>query len=158
MGELETIIIAGIVGFISALLLQIVIHRLSIKREKQKWLRETPDRLSSEVREYHKIILEMRQLIAKYEEMVFEKEQLLAKIQDEVDGNDRTIEKLTSRERELLQGTIILKNQLRDALLGYDKNKMKFRANKIKTIINEMDVQELLDIAEGKKPLPDIPD
>jgi hypothetical protein len=96
--------------------------------------------------------------IRESEKLTFERERLLAKLQNKVDDKKRKVEQLNSRERELLHGTIVLKNQLRDALLGYDEKKMKFRANKIKIITDEMDIQELRDIAEGKKPLPDIPD
>ncbi len=133
MNELQLLVIGASVGLVSGLIIQFVSHIFSSRRDKNNWQREETRRL-----EEH-----------------FEQEK--EKLKMEISRLDTEIFKRDESILEYLTYGIILMNQRRDILLGFDQEEQYRRADEMREILKKLSKEELEAIAKEKRPLPTLP-
>jgi len=133
MNELQLLAIGALIGLISSIIIQLVTHILSSRRDKNNWQR---DEIRRE-KEYFK--QEVERLEAKKSEL------------------DSKLTKLQNGNLDYLIYIIILLNQRRDLLLGFDQEEQHKRADIMREILLKLNKDELKAIVEEKKPLPELP-
>ena len=133
MNELQLLAIGALIGLISSIIIQLVTHILSSRRDKNNWQR---DEIRRE-KEYFK--QEVERLEAKKSEL------------------DSKLTKLQNGNLDYLIYIIILLNQRRDLLLGFDQEEQHKRADIMREILSKLNKDELKAIVEEKKPLPELP-
>ena len=129
MNEIQLLLI----GLVSGIILQSVAHVFSSKRDKANWSREETRRNKERLEQ--------------------EKERL-----------DSEVSKLKSKIKELEESSIdyliygiILMNQFRDALRGFNHDEQVNRADTMREVLRKLTKEELEAIANENKPLPEIP-
>lgn len=130
MSQLEYLLIGGLIALVSAVTVQLVSHRLSLKRDEIHRAEDLKKDLKKEIKELEK------------EKKDLEREEV----------------RLNAEVREYATGKIIFQmNQRRDIVSGFNQDEMGRRAIAMRTILSEYDLNELKAIADEKEPLPVIP-
>jgi hypothetical protein len=82
---------------------------------------------------------------------------LLEGLKGRIDELKDENENLEASVVEAATGKILLLNQRRDIILGYDQDEQNKRALAMKAVLSKLDKNELMAIAMEEKPLPDLP-
>lgn len=140
MSQSQLLLIGGLISLVSVIITQLISHTLSRRRDKERWQREEVRRLEEEVRRLEDL----------NREQIREQKKELAELESKK-------AELEATWLEFAAGKIILMNQRRDMVLGFNQDEMNRRAIAMRTILSEMNIDELQAIAFEKKPLPEIP-
>lgn len=133
MIELQLLAIGALIGLISSIIIQLIAHLFTSRRDNNNWQRE-------ELRRDKERLERTREKL--------EAENL--KLESEIN-------KLQESNLDYLIYGIILMNQRRDVLLGFEQDEQSRRADAMREILSKLKVDELKAIAEEKKPLPELP-
>lgn len=132
MNEIQLIAIGALITLVSGVIIQSVMHLFSSRRDKNNWKRDN---------------------IRREKEYLKQKEE---KLKAEL---SESMSKVSEFERSILDYLtygIVLMNQRRDILLGFNDDEQLARADELRDILSKFNKEELTAIAEEKKPLPEL--
>ena len=143
MSPWQQTILAGLITLAVGVITLVLNHVLTRRREGAKWqeeeVRRLADRKMTMEREYYELGKE------KYE------------LETENSNLERELQEQQREHIKLAIAIILLLNQRRDMVRGFNQKEMASRAIAMRAILSGIRESELLDIANEKKPLPEIP-